>query len=149
MQNAPRAEVVAVAGVQRQEGLPGIVRLATSVDERLVASDDLAGVAADEPCGALVFGNAEKLRVTRQQRVREIGEAIPRHHVLIDCDATQKAESLLVAWRHDDRVAFARATEEIARENRCSSRRPTDDAATGEDVVKGLFGLRPGVGIDE
>src|SRR5690348_2551906 len=101
MQHTTRTEVVAIAGIEREERLARIVRLAAAVDERLVAADDLAGVAAHEPRRALVLGDAEQLRPARQQRVREIGEALSRDDVLVDGDATQKAEALLVPRRHD------------------------------------------------
>ena len=59
VQHATRTEVVSVARVKREKRLAGVVRLATAIDECLVAADDLRRVAAHEPCGSFILGHAK------------------------------------------------------------------------------------------
>src|SRR5256885_7319086 len=69
--------------------------------------------------------------------------------MLIDGDTAEEAEALLVAGRHDDRIAFARAAEEIAREDRRSGGRSADDATASQHVMECLLGLGASVRINQ
>jgi hypothetical protein len=59
MKHAARGQVVAVARIQGEEWLVWVSRVLGSIDERLVAPDDLGDVTANDPRGAFVLGDAK------------------------------------------------------------------------------------------
>src|SRR6185437_15956183 len=82
-------------------------------------------------------------------RVREVAQSLASDDMLIDADAAQKAESLLVLRVDDDRVALPSAAHQEAGEDRRTGTRPADHAAARQHVVECLLGLRVGVRVHE
>jgi hypothetical protein len=123
MHHAARRQVVHVAGVQREERLPGVGRILAAVDERLVPSDDRRRVALHHPRRALVLRDAQQLRILRHDRVGEIRQTLACDHVLIDADAAQVRKSLRYpGWSMMKLLFDGAADEKVA-----DDRRPADD----------------------
>ena len=147
--SVPCAEVVAIAGMQREERLAGSVGSLPPYTNALLRPMIVAVSPSTNqavPSSSEIPSSSGK---ARHQRVGEIGQPFARHDVLVDADAAQKAKALLVARRHDDRVADRAPADQKAGEDGRAGRRPAHDAAAGEDVVECLLRLGAGVGIHQ
>ena len=150
MHDVSRRQIEFVAGMQREKRSIGIGRVLAAVDEGLVASNDRGGITGHDPGGAFILRDRQHVGILRHDGVREIRQSLARHDVLIDPDATEICEPLLVSRIvHDEIVVRRSAAHEKITKNRCAGGRATDNAASGQHVAKRLLRLGTGVVIDE
>ena len=117
------------------------------VDGDVAPTDDLEPVALHDDGGVLVDTDAEQIRA-RANHLDQVELAIAPQQVLIDPDAPQQPEPILVIAHHD-RVGPRIAAHQVRAQDGRPRRGSTDDADAVEHLAERLVHLRVQVRIGE
>ena len=114
-------------------------------DQHHVTAEDCEAAALDQDRGGFVDADTQQGGMRRDHQ-GQIGYAVARDHVLVHGAVGQVAETGLVTWRHQDRVAGGGASDEVGLLDRCAGRGAGDQPVAIERAAQGP--LCPG-GLDD